>query len=100
VVIITLTSVGYGDITPDSNFGKMTCIMVAIFGAFNTSLMVVTLQNTTKIQGAENEAYELLVRLKIKEKLQKKAVGVLEMAYLYKQQRKALGDDNCFKIKV
>lgn len=49
VIIITLTSVGYGDMSPVTNIGKIIGIIVALFGVFTTSLMVVTLENTTKI---------------------------------------------------
>jgi hypothetical protein len=100
VIIITLTSVGYGDMSPVTNYGKIIGINIALFGVFTTSMMVVTLENTTKLEGAEKYAYTLLTRLKIKEQLQKKAVLVLEMAYLYRVHRRLVGEENCQKTKV
>ena len=40
LVLITITTVGYGDFYPESNIGKVLAVCVAIFGAFLISLLV------------------------------------------------------------
>lgn len=45
VTIITLTSVGYGDVVPSTKYGRFTMAVVALWGAFLMSLVVAVLSN-------------------------------------------------------
>lgn len=45
-IIITITSVGYGDYFPKTIFGRLLDIIIAIWGLFIVSMMVVVLTNT------------------------------------------------------
>ena len=45
VTIITITTVGYGDITPISYFGRATMMLAALHGALMISLVVLTVSN-------------------------------------------------------
>lgn len=45
-VIITMTTVGYGDFYPRTLFGRILDIIIAIWGIFIVSMMVVVLSNT------------------------------------------------------
>ena len=38
--VITMTTVGYGDILPHTIGGMMTCMVIAIWGAFIISLLI------------------------------------------------------------
>ena len=62
-VIITLTTVGYGDYFPMTNFGRFVGIITAFWGVFFVSLFVVALTNTLELEDAENRAFILLQRL-------------------------------------
>lgn len=42
VVLITLTTVGYGDITPHTIPGKIIIMFCALWGAFMISILVLT----------------------------------------------------------
>ena len=44
-VVITMTTVGYGDVYAISPFGRMISVMNAIWGAFVISLMVASINN-------------------------------------------------------
>lgn len=44
-VLITMTTVGYGDFYPISNFGRMIGILACLWGVFIVSIFVVTLTN-------------------------------------------------------
>lgn len=76
-VIITMTSVGYGDIFPKSLFGRIIGCMIAFWGVCITSFFVVTVTNMLMFTPSEEKAYNLLLRLYYKGQLKKEAVGVL-----------------------
>ena len=76
-VIITLTSVGYGDIYPKSFYGRIVGIIICFWGVFIVSFFVVTVTNMLNFTGSEEKAYNLLLRLYYKTELKKEAIGVL-----------------------
>ena len=63
VVIITMTSVGYGDYTPKSDSGRFIGIVTAFWGIFFLSLFVVALTNTLELEESELKSFVLLKRL-------------------------------------
>ena len=62
-VIITLTTVGYGDYYPVTNLGRLIGIITAFWGVFFVSLFVVALTNTLELEESELRAFILLRRL-------------------------------------
>lgn len=66
-MIITMTTVGYGDVYPKSHMGRMIGIIIAFWGVFYVSLFVVALTNILNFESVESKAYMLLQRLKIKD---------------------------------
>jgi len=49
LIIITMTTVGYGDFYPRTFFGRLLDIFIAVWGIFIISMMVVVLTNTFKL---------------------------------------------------
>jgi voltage-gated potassium channel len=46
MTIITMTTVGYGDLFPRTLIGRIVCILLVVWGIFVVSIMVVVLTNT------------------------------------------------------
>jgi hypothetical protein len=46
-MIVTMVTVGYGDFYPASHFGRIVSFVGAIIGTVLTSLMVISLTNTS-----------------------------------------------------
>ena len=62
-VIITLTTVGYGDYYPKTNIGRLIGILTAFWGVFFVSLFVVALMNALTLSESEMRAFIILNRL-------------------------------------
>ena len=83
-MIITMTSVGYGDIYPKTFFGRIVGVMICFWGVLILSFFVVTVTNILSFSINEEKAFSALCRLQLKSELKIKAVSVLQAAYIYR----------------
>ena len=83
-VIITLTSVGYGDFYPKTFWGRIVGIIISFWGVFIVSFFVVTITQLLMFTGGEDKSYNVLLKLTAKQELKKKAIGVLQSAYIHR----------------
>ena len=56
LTLITLTTVGYGDIAPKTDAGKLVMIFTAIFGAFLISMMVLAVAKIFDLNQNQHKA--------------------------------------------
>jgi len=56
LTVITFTTVGYGDFYPHTLFGQITCIIIAIWGTFVTSLLIMVVTNLFAFSAEEQKA--------------------------------------------
>ena len=68
-IIITMTTVGYGDTSARTDLGRLIIFSVCIFGIFIVSVMVVTLSNSLTISSLESKAMTVLERLSIRDQM-------------------------------
>lgn len=76
-IIITMTTVGYGDYFPLTHVGRTIMVFVCIWGVSSCSIMVVTLTNTLNCSSLENRAITVLDRLFLKESVKQAAAAIL-----------------------
>jgi len=88
-VILTMTTVGYGDFYPVTDFGRLVGTIVCIWGVFLVSLMVVSFTNLLEFRGGEDHAYQILLRLEAKEELKKASAKLILYGYLRLKAQKA-----------
>lgn len=62
-VLVTMTTVGYGDIYARSHLGRLIAIITAFWGTLNMSLFVVSLNNILAFTFSESKSYNLLQRI-------------------------------------
>ena len=55
-VVITMTTVGYGDVTAVSPFGRLISIINALWGAFIISLLVASIDKIFELSEKQKEA--------------------------------------------
>ena len=65
-MMVTMTTVGYGDGFPLTHVGRTITFMGCILGTLMVSLMVVSLNNTSKLSIGELRVFNELIRLDVK----------------------------------
>jgi hypothetical protein len=67
LAILTMTTIGYGEIFPRTHLGRLMATISCVLGVFLFSLFVVALYNTTNFNRFDTEAYEDLALEKEKD---------------------------------
>jgi hypothetical protein len=68
-----MTTVGYGDISPKSFFGRLISVVTCMFGVFLVGLVVVSVTSYFNLEGIESNVYKILLKSKKMEKRNKSA---------------------------
>ena len=63
LIIMTATTVGYGDYFPKTPLGRIIIMLVAIWGTLVVSVMVVVVGNTLSMQKTETKTFHMLNKL-------------------------------------
>jgi hypothetical protein len=74
LIVITMTTIGYGEVYPVTYIGRIICIIACVWGVFLISLFTVSLMKTTHFTEKETKVYDEIVR---REKLSKAASELL-----------------------
>jgi voltage-gated potassium channel Kch len=70
LTLVTMTTIGYGDIVPMTTLGRLLAAISCIWGMFLISMFVVALTNKVEIAGEEVHIYNKIVeRIFIRKKL-------------------------------
>mmetsp|Transcript_30896 Transcript_30896/g.27328 ORF Transcript_30896/g.27328 Transcript_30896/m.27328 type:complete len:233 (-) Transcript_30896:51-749(-) len=75
--IITMTTVGYGDVYPKSFMGRILGIMLCIWGMILVSLFVVTVSEQLELTQLQKNSYVLIQRLVYRDALKKVSASAL-----------------------
>ena len=72
-IFITMTTVGYGDVSPKSFFGRLISVVTCLFGVFLVGLVVVSVTSYFNLEEIESNVYKILLKSKKMEKRNKSA---------------------------
>lgn len=81
LVIITLTSVGYGDPSPSSSYGKCFAIITGIFGVFLSAWSIVLFTSAAIMSKRERLLYRTLSQDNSRHELREKAAILLQKTF-------------------
>lgn len=76
-IILTMTTVGYGDFVPNENYGRFICVIACILGLLLVSVIVVSLAIISEFSDEEKKAYSLLKKLNADNNVILKAAEVI-----------------------
>ena len=77
LIIVTMITVGYGDIFPKSHFGRFIIISASILGMLLVSMIVVSLAVLTEFTDEEKKAYNVIKKLQADSSAFQKAANVI-----------------------
>lgn len=77
LIIVTMTTVGYGDLYPKSHLGRFIGVVACIIGMLIVSLIVVSLAVIAEFTLEEKKAYSLLKKLQVDDNAYNKAINVM-----------------------
>jgi hypothetical protein len=92
-VIVTMTTVGFGDIYPRTLPGRIVIFLVSLVGVVVVSIVVVTIQNILMMSPLESKACTIIKKIQIKTGMSEKAariVGKLTKLQLAMKRREDL----------
>lgn len=76
-VVVTMSTVGYGDITPKTLLGRFFAFLLSIWGVFIISLVVLLFFNFMQLSDNENMALKVYDRMNYRDEMMKEAAIIL-----------------------
>jgi Ion channel len=96
LVMLTMTTVGYGDFYPKTHAGRFIASISAAWGIFLVSLAILSLTNMAILSKGQTKSYAFLKKIELKNKGKMFAAiyvkSVIEILTLYKKRKKHPGD--------
>ena len=100
-VILTMTTVGYGDFYPRTMIGRFCMFLCSIIGIVNTSFMVVAVQTNLHMSELESKAFTVISKIRAKKEMRDKASTVIGRAsklYLKAKNNKSVPASKIFQF--
>jgi hypothetical protein len=86
-VLVTMSTVGYGDFSPNTNYGRLILIFASFAGSIQVSLFVITIQNQMSMNPFEASAYEFFDRIVDKKEVEKKGAVCFKSNFLFLKRK-------------
>ena len=61
-IVITMTTVGFGDVYPNTTFGRLIAMFTALWGTFLISILILSVGNIFKLNKNEQQAHSHLLQ--------------------------------------
>lgn len=82
-VFVIISTVGYGDITPRTNLGRLGMTITALLGIIIVSIMIMALQQKIQLSAHEIKAFNFVTRVKDKDMLGRYSEDYISTSLLY-----------------
>lgn len=93
-IIVTMTTVGYGDYVPKSHPGRFIGVLSSFLGMMLLSLIVVSLGSITEFTLEEKKAFSKLKKLMADDNLENKAANVVKEVFMLRKFIVSLKEEN------
>ena len=89
-MIVTMTTVGYGDGYPSTHPGRLQSFIACVLGTVLVSLMVVSLTNTSELSSGQQKVYNEQLKEKAREQVESKASIFLVSLFYVNEMNKQM----------
>lgn len=79
-IIITMSTVGYGDFYPVTHLGRLIDVIACFWGTFLVSMMVLSLSISSELTPQERKAYDIIKKKEAKANLEIAAINTIKSA--------------------
>ena len=86
LVPITFTTIGYGDVSPESSAGRVFAVWLGLLGALCTSIMVGIMSDKLTMNRREKMMYGTLNRAALRQNIKEKAAIVIQRTWRASQK--------------
>lgn len=96
-IIVTMTTVGYGDTYPKTTGGRLLGILICLWGVLLVSLFVVTISDALEFTIPQRNAYNLIHRIHFRQSLKFAAAGAIFSKYkinMHEKRQKSILNKN------
>lgn len=102
MVVLVMTTVGYGDVFPRTALGRIITFLVIVYGAVVVSLMVSFVTQELQLSLGELKAYAVINRLELKKELRERSAQIINKfgKYLVLTLRRDKSDTSAQKSKI
>ncbi|TNV81369.1 hypothetical protein FGO68_gene17563 [Halteria grandinella] len=87
LIVVTMSSVGYGDFYPITHLGRFVVVIASFWGMVMVSQFIYTMEVQSNFTPAQSKAYELLQRLEKRKELREDAALLIQAWWIYIQAR-------------
>lgn len=87
LIVVTMSTVGYGDFYPITHFGRLVVVIASFWGMIMVSQFIYTMEIQSNFSPAQAKAYELLQRLQKRNDLRQDAALLIQSWWQYYQSR-------------
>ena len=94
-VLVTMTTVGYGDIYPETTLGRIVGCAIATSGNILVALIITFFQEQTYLESEEKNALDFMQRVNEKEEIMKASAIYFKANMLYIIQKKKMENGAC-----
>jgi hypothetical protein len=87
LIVVTMSTVGYGDFYPITHFGRFVVVIASFWGMVIVSQFIYTMEIQSNFNSSQSKAYELLERLQKRRDLETTAGNFIVSWYVYMRAR-------------
>jgi len=93
-IFVSMTTVGYGDFYPKTHIGRFISIFACLVGVYFVSMMMVFMTQKSILNEAENKAYKLITRLKLRNEIKDLKADIVYRILIMALDKKKLKENS------
>ncbi len=93
LLLITMATVGYGDLTPENHFGRALCVVAAITGLLGTAFLVAFVSSKLRLSKAEEKVVGLMGKDEARRRMRTEATRVISATWRFYKTMSGIGEE-------